>query len=249
MPAAVYSGDNCIKNNASVFTSMGKRAFLICASSSKENGALDDVASLLDKRNIAHKENFDAIPNPTLENVWGIANEAKAFSPDFIVTIGGGSVMDAAKAVAVLCANPQYKVEDLYLPDFEKDALPLIAVPTTCGTGSEVSGVSVLTVGDNKKSFGHKSIYPKAAFLDGRYLLTLPERILLDTFVDALAHATEGYLMNDHPVADMMSMEVFRRIKKIKPYLKREVYSKEMLDELYERFEIAARERSEKEFA
>ena len=232
MPVTVFSGENCIKNNSDVFTSLGKRAFLVCANSSKKNGALDDVLSLLDKKRIAHEEDFSAIPNPTLENVGEIAKKAKAFSPDFIITIGGGSVMDAAKAVGVLVANPGYKPCDVYKPAFEKDSLPIIAVPTTCGTGSEVSGVSVLTVGDNKKSFGHASIFPKAAFLDARYLETLPERILLDTLIDALAHAAEGFMMYDHPIADMLCMEVFRKIKKVKPYLKRENYSKEVLGEL-----------------
>ena len=114
---------------------------------------------------------------------------------DFVIGIGGGSPLDAAKAIAFMMKRGSENAEDLYNASLPADAQDVIAVPTTCGTGSEVTGVSVLTVHakNTKISIPHK-IFPKLALIDGKYLRSAPQSMIANTAVDAFAHMSESYL-------------------------------------------------------
>ena len=109
-------------------------------------------------------------------------------------TIGGGSPMDASKAIAMMAANPQEGENALYTAK-ALDHFPVVCVPTTCGTGSEVTPYAILTrhAQKTKKSISHK-IFPALALLDAKYLKTMPRAGLVNTCVDALAHLLESYL-------------------------------------------------------
>jgi alcohol dehydrogenase len=122
---------------------------------------------------------------------------------DFCIGLGGGSPMDAAKAVAILLFHSDRGADYLYEKPTNLDmdengntlAYPVIEIPTTCGTGSEVTGVSVLTRHDlkTKKSLPHR-VYPVLALLDPRYLMHAPYEILRNTAIDAMAHFIESYI-------------------------------------------------------
>lgn len=130
---------------------------------------------------------------------------------DFVIGIGGGSPLDAAKAVALMMKNSEKSWEYLY-ETASSSALPLAAVPTTCGTGSEVTGVAVLTRHDlkTKVSAKHK-IFPDIAFIDGKYLLSAPKNIIANTAIDALSHLIESAV---NTLADTYSdMTVFAGLK------------------------------------
>ncbi len=129
-----------------------------------------------------------------METVAKAAAEGKEFQADFVIGIGGGSPLDAAKAIALLIANPQEDAGCLYEPKDLK-ALPVIAIPTTCGTGSEVTPNAVLTrhAFKTKKSISY-NIYPELALVDGKYLASANGRLLIHTAVDALAHCVESRL-------------------------------------------------------
>jgi len=196
MPTRVLHGQNIIQDEQSRLGEMGTRCLIVTgASSAKASGAFQDLTSALENLGIRY-ELFDQVePNPSLENVAQGGDAARRFEPDFIAAIGGGSPLDAAKAIAVLAVN-DIPPQQLYDGHFANTPLPIAAVPTTAGTGSEVTPYSVLTITDQetKKGFGGPDLFPKLAFLDPRYCQSLPFQVTVDTAVDALSHLVEGYL-------------------------------------------------------
>ena len=112
---------------------------------------------------------------------------------DFVIGAGGGSPMDAAKAVALMVQNRDTSEDVLYKP-LKIKALPVVEIPTTCGTGSEVTPYAILTRDDikTKQSISHK-IYPVLACIDAKYLGNAPAGLVINTAIDALGHIIESY--------------------------------------------------------
>ena len=196
-PTLAFVEENCVRNHAEDIKSLGTKAYIVTGrSSSRKNGSLDDVLSVLHEAGTEYVI-FDQVEeNPSVETVEVAAELGKQFGADFVIGIGGGSPMDAAKSIAVLMANPEENGECLRNARIGlRPALPLCAVPTTCGTGSEITAVSVLTYHElgTKKSMPYK-VFPKLALIDGKYLLKAPMSIIVSTAVDALAHLIESYL-------------------------------------------------------
>jgi len=117
------------------------------------------------------------------------------FTADFVIGIGGGSPIDAAKAIAILAKN-DINDEQLFNCSYKNKPLPVVAVPTTAGTGSEVTPYSILTFKKikNKKNLSTPDIFPVMAFLDPSFTETLPMSTTINTAIDALSHSIEGYL-------------------------------------------------------
>ena len=111
----------------------------------------------------------------------------------FVIGAGGGSPMDAAKAIALMVQNRDTSEDILYKP-IKLKALPVVEVPTTCGTGSEVTPYAILTRDDikTKQSISHK-IYPVLACIDAKYLESAPAGLIINTAIDALGHLVESY--------------------------------------------------------
>ncbi len=195
MPTNVYSEIDCVMNHRKELAALGSRALLVTGKhSSRINGSLEDVQKALWEEQIPYAV-FDQIEeNPSIETVMEARNLGVEKQVDFVVGIGGGSPMDAAKAIALMIANPTESQELLY-ENRELPALPLAEIPTTAGTGSEVTPYAILTIHarKTKQSISHK-IYPGLALIDSRYLKTASLNTLLDTAVDALAHLIESYL-------------------------------------------------------
>lgn len=195
MPTKVYSEENCVINHARELGALGKKAMIVTGRHSAKNcGALADVLAALE---IAQAEYilFDRVEeNPSIETVMAAREIATSEGVDFFIGIGGGSPMDAAKAISLMTANPEETEAVLYTPK-ALPYLPVVCVPTTCGTGSEVTPYAILTrhAHRTKKSISHK-MYPVLALLDGKYLATMPRISLVNTCVDALAHLLESYL-------------------------------------------------------
>ncbi len=207
VPTRIVMGKDCIRKNAALLAGTGKKTLIVTTPSSAKNGSLEDLTAALASAGVAFCVNNQTTPNPDLPLVGALGREARENGCDFIVGLGGGSAMDAAKAAAVLAANDM-PPEGVY-GAFQKKPLPVIAVPTTCGTGSEVTAVSVLTHAGNKKSFKSDCVIPGIAFLDATYIENLPRAILCDTAVDALSHAAEGYLMADNWMSELFAEKVF----------------------------------------
>lgn len=194
MPVKIICGRDCVKNGAAVFAQFGKRALIVTGKSSAENGSLDDVRGAL-ARNGQESAVYDRIPpNPTVDSVREGGRIARSFGADFVVAIGGGSPMDAAKAIAMLAR--QDAEGDIFAYKASENVLPMIHIPTTAGTGSEVTPYAILTndAKQTKTSISSPAYFPKVAFLDGKYMRGLPHDTAAYTAIDAMSHAMEGML-------------------------------------------------------
>lgn len=154
-------------------------------------------------------------PNPSVETVRKGLEVYRRESCDGLVGVGGGSAMDAAKAIGLLAENGG-DIRDYFGADRVKKPLPpLIAIPTTCGTGSEVTQYTVIT--DTQKKFkmgiGSPHIVPRLAIVDPALLAKLPSRMVAATGMDALCHAIEAYTsLAAQPVSDALSLHAIRMI-------------------------------------
>lgn len=197
IPTTVYSGEDIIKSSPQLLA-LGTTALIVTGKSSAEKcGALDDVKNALDGLGIRHAHFNGITENPRIEDCYEGARKATALRADFIIAIGGGSPIDAAKAIAAYAANPQAKQNDLYDQKImTASSLPLIAVPTTAGTGSEVNNYAVITQSGGlvKKTFKSRSSYPTLALLDPKYTYTLSNNYTMSTALDALCHSIESYM-------------------------------------------------------
>ena len=207
MPVKLYDGAGCVSENAKEWTALGSRALLVTGKhSAAASDSLGDVINALEENGRTYCI-FDGVEeNPSVETVIAAARFGREEKADFCVGIGGGSALDAAKAIAFLIkrsarlsgdGEPAEEDEASALYDAAEDpeALPVVAVPTTCGTGSEVTGVSVLTVHGKKtkQSIPHR-IWPAIALIDGKYLSSASHRLIDNTSADAFAHLAESFL-------------------------------------------------------
>lgn len=196
MPTKIISGKDCIRENSTVFSGFGKKALLVTGrKSAMLNGSEADVLFALEEEGIEYAIFNKVMSNPTIACTYEGAKIARDNQIDFIIAIGGGSPMDAAKGIAMLAAQ-EINEEDLFSGQYTEDVLPIIAVPTTAGTGSEVTQYSILTNDklETKTSIATPLIFPKVAFLDPKYMLGLSITNTINTTVDALSHAVEGML-------------------------------------------------------
>jgi len=196
-PTKIICGENCIANNADVLTAFGKTALIVTGGhSAKANGSLEDVVAALEKNSQSYTLYDKVLPNPTVESAYDGAKIAKETKADFVIAIGGGSPMDAAKAIAYLAVTDID--EDSIFSTPVKSALPIICVPTTAGTGSEVTLYSILTSHKRQTKLGlaADALFPKVAFLDAKYMLQLGKQTTVNTAIDALSHAVEGLISN-----------------------------------------------------
>ncbi len=159
---------------------------------------------------------FDEVEqNPKHSTInWG-GGLARQFNPDLIIGLGGGSALDAAKAIALLATN-RGKIEDYEGRErYVSPPLPVLAIPTTCGTGSEVTWVSVITHTERKFKMSIKGplLFPAVALVDPDLLMTLPPNLVASTGLDALTHAIEAFTVNPASfITDIFARESLRLI-------------------------------------
>ena len=215
MPTKIIFGEKCIENNMAEFEKYGKNALIITGNSSGlKSGALSDVINTLSKRSITYTIYNGVKPNPSIDNVREATEIAINEKSDMIIGIGGGSPMDAAKAVALLAVQ-EISDDSLFSGQYVQAPLPVIAIPTTAGTGSEVTPYSILTDVKNKtkKNLSHESLFPKVAFLDPRYSSMLPYNITVNTAIDALSHSIESCLSRRaNTMSTMVALEALNII-------------------------------------
>ena len=184
-----------------------KRAFIVTDKSLFDLGYTHQVTDTLDKLNIAYTICSDILPDPTLTMVEGLLVQMKQFQPDVIIALGGGSPMDAAKVLWLMYEQPQIAFEDLAMvfmdirkrivriPDLGQKAV-FVAIPTTSGTGSEVTPFSVIT--DDRAGIKYPladyALTPTMALIDPGLVQSLPPKLAAISGIDALTHALEAYV-------------------------------------------------------
>jgi len=222
MPTKVIVGENCVLENPQEML-LGKRALIVTGKGSgKKSGALDDVIKVLENAKIPYHVYDKVKNNPEINDMAKGGAFARECGCDFIIAIGGGSPLDAAKAISVYAANEprdsgDFELYDIFKGAYKNKPLPMVAIPTTAGTGSEVTPYSILTLHkeQTKRSFSCADTFFKAAFIDGRYTLNLPLQVARNTAVDAMCHLIEGYTNKKaSPSSDFVALEGLKIIGK-----------------------------------
>ncbi len=173
-------------------------------------GLVKPVVELLEKVGCQVQAFTGGEPEPSLRVAEACLVQAKSFSPDGLVAVGGGSNMDLAKTLATVLAHGGSPRDYLGEERVPGPVLPLICLPTTAGTGSEVSGSCVLTDEENhlKVAIASNFLRPRAALVDPRLTLSCPRKVTADSGIDALTHAIEAYTAVDNEVFPLPPGEV-----------------------------------------
>lgn len=182
----------------------------------ERNGVAARVVSSLEAKDIQVLTVRDVEPEPTVENVETVFSQQIApFAPDAVLSIGGGSVLDAAKLFAARLTNRQPLRDWLGIDRIGSPGVPLILVPTTAGTGSEATPNAIVTLPDEALKVGivSRHLLPQLVILDATLTLDLPQPITAATGMDAFIHALESYISTKaNPISDMYAMESMRLI-------------------------------------
>jgi alcohol dehydrogenase len=194
-----------------------KKALIITDSFIAQSDIRKKIEESLSKAGIA-VEVFDGVtPNPTTACVDAGSDFAAKSDADILIAVGGGSSMDTAKGVSLGAKNPQRGIGLDYQTQFEKPGLPIIAIPTTAGTGSEVNAFGVITDEATHVRFyvGHSSALAKAAILDPELTLGLPPKATAATGMVAMIHAVESYLsIRNNPYSDGIALQTIELVMK-----------------------------------
>ena len=201
----------------------GKKAYIISGPHLKKIGMVDRCIEALGKEGIPADAFTETEGNPSTETVKKAATGFVESGADFIVAFGGGSPLDVAKAVSVVVSNGGDITDYEGVSKVTKKTVDMIAIPTTAGTGSEVTAFAVITNHERnyKLTVGSPYIIPEYAILDPELIYSVPERTAAACGVDALVHALEAYLsLASSPFSDMFAIKALELIgKNICPYV------------------------------
>jgi alcohol dehydrogenase class IV len=209
VPTRVVMAPGCIGRLSEVIAGYApERVLMVTDPGIEHTGWPEKIWKALAGREIEAITFDDVEPNPRASTVDRLADWAREEGASLVLAIGGGSVLDAAKAAAMLIPNGGSATDYEGRNRYEKAPLPFIAVPTTCGTGSEVTWVSVLTVEERQAKISVKgeTMFPDWAIVDPELLRTLPGRLVAWTGADALTHALEATTSRvANPISDALA--------------------------------------------
>jgi alcohol dehydrogenase len=213
LPTAVTFGAGCVRQLAQVAAARGQRPLLATDRGLVRLPLFERVREALPGVPVFS----DVTPDPTVASVDALAAILRAERRDVVVAVGGGSAMDCAKAAACLAAGDLPSIRAVHSEGIPLGAarLPVIAVPTTAGTGSEVTPFAVLSDTEKqvKGPIAGDALYPVHAVVDPELTYSLPREITVATGLDALCHAIEGYWSKNHqPICDLAAIEAARLI-------------------------------------
>ncbi len=205
----------------------GKKALIVISAgkSMRANGYLDRVIAELDKAGVAHALYAGIQPNPTTVNVAEGAAAARENACDFILGLGGGSSLDAAKSIAIMATNPGEYWDYIHggsgkgLP-IPHAPLPIVTITTTAGTGTEADPWTVVTKEDTQEKigFGYALTFPVLSIVDPELMLSVPPKLTAYQGFDALFHSTEGYFAKTAtPISDIYALKAIELLGKSLP--------------------------------
>ncbi len=218
MPTRLYFGFGAVQKLSRARLPQGRGLIITGGSSTTRLGYVDKVAALLregGRQTIVYNK---VQPNPTVEGVRECAALCRSEGISFIVGLGGGSSIDTAKAVSVMATNEGDWWDYIHGGSglgrrIERDGLPLVAIPTTAGTGTEADPFTVITNGDEKIGGGGEKCFPAISIVDPDFMMSVPPQLTAFQGFDAFFHAAEGYIANiANPMSDMYALESVRRI-------------------------------------
>lgn len=221
LPTEIFFGIGALDNLNLEFSNRGWRSALVITDQGiPQTGLLSKLEDVLKASNVEYKVYDGVVPNPTVKVIEEARRSAKSFDPDVLIGFGGGSSLDAAKVVNIL------KVHGGTVFDYEGGETvpgpcgPIVAIPTTAGTGSEVTQFAV--VSDPKRkvkmAIASKFIMPTLAVVDPTLSATMPHNLTAATGMDALTHAIESMTsLAEQPITDALSLKAIRLINENLP--------------------------------
>lgn len=219
LPKNTIIGDDAFEQSESIIKSFGKKAFIVSGKIVTKLGIVKELSDCLKKWGIEYYVFNEITGEPTNVMIEQGVKEYKESGCDFFIGIGGGSPLDSTKAIAamsVLGGN----IADYMGKNIEGDFPPLVLIPTTAGTGSEATKITVITDIENdvKMLLMGKSLLPDLAIVDSKYSLTSPKSVTAATGMDALTHAVEAYTSKKAiPLTDMYAISAIKKIFKYLP--------------------------------
>ena len=218
LPTRIVFGVGAIEKLSKLVTNLGKKTMIVTGrKSTKVTGLLDRVKAMLEKVGIEVLV-FDKVqPNPISDHVDEAAKIAIEQNVEFIIGLGGGSAIDSAKAIAIAAAMKDSFWNYTHAGGKKKPdrALPVIAIPTTHGTGTEADPFAVITNPRTKEKvgIGYDVIFPKISIVDPSLMTTLPKDQTAYTSMDAFYHSLEAFLNIDaNPYSDLLAIDSMKRI-------------------------------------
>lgn len=211
MPTQIIEEEHVVAHNKELFAGLGDKVLIVTGrNSAKINGALKDVQGALEDVGVAYEIYDQVLENPPFEQL--VDGAQIGLDCDFVIGIGGGSPLDVAKGIALLIKNPTIEPFELIYKTKGSKAVPVIAIPTTGGTGSETTPYAVYTDKQlETKTSMTQRVFPLYALLDVRYYMYLPKAIRNSTCVDALTHSIESYMnTNATKYSDYIALESIR---------------------------------------
>ena len=210
LPVNIEFGSGKVAKAGELTKPYGKKALIVTGKKKKKKSGLYDKVKDSLKAEGIDSVLFDKVAqNPLTTTAAEGAAFAKDNGCDVVVAIGGGSIMDCAKAIAFLAVNDGDVSDYIFGKKASDTALPIILIPTTCGTGSEGNGIAVLTNPDNgdKKSLRCNAIVAKVSIVDPECMMTMPKHVLASVGFDALCHNMESYTSKiAQPFTDALSL-------------------------------------------
>jgi alcohol dehydrogenase class IV len=210
----VVIGAGCSANLGGILSQMGvRRALIVTDGGIVQFGLLDDALKSLQAHQVEYSIYADVVADPPESVVLDAVKKAQAFDCDGVIGFGGGSSMDVAKLLAVLVKGHQPLTELYGVDQVSGSRLPLLQVPTTAGTGSEATMVSIITTGENTKAgVVSRTLLADKILLDASLTIGLPAHVTAATGIDAMVHAIEAYTSKrlKNPLSDMLAREALR---------------------------------------
>ncbi|HEY5501402.1 MAG TPA: iron-containing alcohol dehydrogenase [Candidatus Humimicrobiaceae bacterium] len=218
MPTRIVADKNALDDIGEEVVGLGKKAFIVTGKNSARNqGYTQRVIDSLKKNNIDSVVYEKIEPNPDVVLINEGGEIARGENCDFVIGLGGGSAIDAAKGIAVVVSENKSIWDFVEGYEIKKDVLPIVAIPTTAGTGTETTPYSVIS---NKKikrkdGFGSNFIFPKISILDPTLTISLSPYYTASTGIDTLAHAIEAYTsVFASPISDLFAIEAIKLVGK-----------------------------------
>ena len=214
IPTQIVFGNGRVKELAERLDPSTERIMVVTDKiAGKESGALDAILPQLEGKQIILFNNVEE--NPSLETIEEGARQSRKNHNQCIIGIGGGSPMDAAKGIAVLTTNSGSMRDYMKGKKLQNAPLPIVCVPTTSGTGSEVTPFAVFTdrETESKGGYAHPAIFPRFSIIDPELTYSMPDPVIVNTGMDVLTHAIEAYLSTEtFPMNDVLALEAIRMV-------------------------------------
>lgn len=216
-PKKIFHGEGSLSKLADILKEINiQSVFLLTDPILKDLGVIQPVLQILDEQKIDVHLVTNVVPEPPLEVGNQVVDAIRKSKPDLVIGIGGGSALDLAKAAAVLAKNEGHVEDYLNLSGGKKlinKGLPKVLIPTTSGTGAEVTDIAVFSLADTKDVITHEYLLADYAIVDSTLTFTLPARVTAASGIDAFTHALEAFTsIHATPLTDTLALEAMRRI-------------------------------------